>query len=119
MRLYNVDSTVAEFDGYRDVNVRWFVNDREVPAVPYAEGIRDYRGDNAYSELALDELFALEEAEMLAAYLKAEYGTDVVITETALPLPAETAGLGALAVGGRTGFIMLNKTPGYSLPFEV
>jgi hypothetical protein len=124
IKLYNVDSTVEEYRGCKNVNFRWFVHDRMEPAadVPLHEAIEGFDPadeHNIYPIGALAELFTLEEAEMLRDYLKAEYGDEPTITEVDLPILPNRAGVGFIAVGGGQDFYMLDKTPGYSLPFQV
>jgi hypothetical protein len=104
IRLYDVDSTVSEYSGCRDVNFRWFVVDCEEPVAFVAEAIEVFDLGNStagYPVEALDELFTLEEAEMLRDYLERSYGDEsVVITERELPSANNTMGLRAIPLGG-------------------
>jgi len=140
VKLYTVASTVEEYDGHKDVVFNWFVNRRREPVYPFTEvvpgteGFRlperlagvlvdlpdAYTSDSYwYSEDALNQMFALEEAEMLAEYLRGYYDDEPAIHEEELPIEGGRMGPGAIPVGGPQGFYMLDKTPGYSLPFEV
>ena len=64
-------------------------------------------------------MFAPEEAEMLAEYLRGYYDDEPAIHEEELPIEGGRMGPGSIPVGGPQGFYMLDKTPGYPLPFEV
>jgi hypothetical protein len=138
VKLYTVASTVAEYRGHKDVVFNWFVKRRRVPVYPFTEeesvGPRlperlavalvdlpdAYASDvYGYSEDALNQMFALDEAEMLAEYLRVHYGDEPAIHEEELPIECGRAGPLAIPVGGPQGFHMLDKTPGYTLSFEV
>ena len=135
IKLYWVNSTIEEFAGCKDVNFSWLVARRPWPVVPYTKVIEGCTsdisprsaantgepwGEEEYAKAAVDELFTLEEAEMLKAYLKEAYGDESArITEVELPITDNRIGLGFIPVGGPQGFYMLDQTDGYSLPFKV
>ena len=140
VKLYTVASTVEEYDGHKDVVFNWFVNRRREPVYPFTEVVPGTEGFRLperlagplvdlpdaytadaywYSEDALNQMFAPEEAEMLAEYLRGYYDDEPAIHEEELPIEGGRMGPGAIPVGGPQGFYMLDKTPGYSLPFEV
>ncbi len=113
-KLYRVTTTVPEFKGHRDVLISWFVDKRASRVQrPYAELIVGYdpAEKNLYAEEAVDELFSEAEAETLADWLNANRNGDTRIAEAELPLPANICGFGAIAVGGPTDFLKLNKGP--------
>ena len=113
---------------YNGVYVDWFISRREKPVGPYAFLIEDYTGldeeERLYTQDRADQMFTDDEALQFAAYLKFAHNTEVIISEEAVPIPsrkgdAQIIGVGSLAVGGNSDFHMLDREPGYSLPFPV
>jgi hypothetical protein len=127
MKLFRVKSVVKSYDGCRNVPFSWFIErGKSRPHRPYGELIENYDRSNeriSYAEAAVDELFTLEQAEQLKDYLDREFGdggaNTNIITEATLPMPNNTMGVGSIPVGGGDDFYMLDKTPGYPLPFKV
>jgi hypothetical protein len=121
--LYRVTSTVSEHRGHEDVTFSWFVQDRREPVFPYEEVIEGYDPDAegvGYAEGAVDELFTLTEANVLADYLWRAWGDDSVeITEVPLPLSGNTMPIGAIPMGLEQDVFMLSETKGYDLPLDV
>jgi len=140
--LYSVTSTVAEYRGHKDVVFNWFVLRRQVPVFPFTEeedaGPRGPRLPerlagvlvdlpDAYtpedlwsSECALNEMFALDEAEKLVEYLRTlPYGDEPTIHEEELPIGCGRMGPSSYSTSGPQGHYMLEETPGYPLSFEV
>lgn len=124
MKLYHATTLVTEYDGCRDVRFCWFKPEPTPPARPYRDLINNY--DEAawgarYAELAIDELFAEDEAVQLAAYLDVEHGSHgtTTVKEATLPIANNTMGLGAIPVGGGHDEYLLHKESNYSLPFKV
>lgn len=125
-KLYHVDSTVPEYRGAESVVISWFYRDRLDPVVSYETAIESFWHaplENAhalYPIHAVDEMFTFEEAGMLQDYLRSAYGDQSArITDALLPVPQNRMATGAIPVGGPQDFYMLDRTPGYSLPFSV
>jgi hypothetical protein len=82
--------------------------------------IEGFDGKEGYTTEALEELFTLDEAEALKAYLDKRHDgagtTDIV--EVKLPIPFNSAGFGAHGVGRSADFYMLDRDEGYDLPFR-
>jgi hypothetical protein len=118
MKLFCVNSVVKSFNGCRDVPFSWFiVFDIDRPRRPYAELIRNYDPSDehiGYAEDAVDELFTLEQAEQLKDYLDCEFSDGGENTNTIMEVTLPMS-----SVGGGDDFYMLDKTPGYPLPFKV
>jgi hypothetical protein len=124
MDLFSVESIVKEYRAHRDVQFAWFRMDREIPLVPYAEGIREYDPNDryaVYAEMTLGELFSREEAEALVAYLDRIHGHEGLnrIKTRELPLPNSTLNVSAMPIGGGPDYYHLWKEPKYDLPFKV
>jgi len=128
--LFNVTTTINEFRGCKDVCIQWFMVDRDVPVGPYAELIEDYEhldteekgwGLRQYAEDCVNELFTAEEADALLAYLDQHHPTDSThyLSSAKLPIERGVVGVGALAVGGPTDFLMLSERDSWNLAFEV
>jgi hypothetical protein len=58
IRLHDVDSTVSEYSGCRDVNFRWFVVDREEPVAFVAEAIEVFDLGNSTAGYPVEALSA-------------------------------------------------------------
>jgi hypothetical protein len=114
-KLYGVKTVVAEFKGHRDVSLSWFVTKRACPVQrPYTELIAGYDAaqKDQYAEDAINELFSKAEARSFVDWLKSNRGAtdeDTKIVEVALPIPENRIGLGAIAVGGPTDFLDMEK----------
>ena len=139
VKLYTVTSTVAEYDGHKDVVFNWFVKEHREPLYPFTDGTpmrgfqlpRRLAGElvdlsDAYtpedlwcSECALNRMFTLDEAEMLAEYLRGHCGDDPAIHEEELPVECGRMDPLGIPTGGPQGFYRLDRTPGYPLNFEV
>jgi hypothetical protein len=103
--LFNVDTTVKEYQGCKDVNFRWF------------RSVEPQQGRNRPSRV--EELFTDTEAAQLKDYLDREHGTGGTTTITKAIWDSGGMGVQSLAVGGSDGFYPLFAEPGYSLPFKV
>jgi hypothetical protein len=139
--LYSVTSTIAEYDGHKDVVFNWFVKERQVPVFPFTEEEEEVgRGfrlperlagvlvdlPDAYtyedfwcSECALNQMFTLDEAEMLVEYLRGHHGNEPAIHEQELPVECGRMYPLGIPVGGPQGHYRLDRTLGYPLSFEV
>jgi len=138
VRLYTVASTIAEYDGHKDVVFNWFVKQHREPLYPFTDGLpmrgfelpRRLAGElvdlpDAYtpedfwcSECALNRMFTLDEAEMLAEYLRGR-GDDPAIHEEELPVECGRLDPLGIPTGGPQDHYRLDRTPGYPLNFEV
>jgi hypothetical protein len=133
MELYHVTTIVKKYRGCKNVDFSWFRCERRAPR-PYAELIENYAPSaidaEGYIEVegcieaegCIDEMFEWDEAQTLKDYIDQNYGEDQGITtieKAELPIPNNTMGVGAIPVGGRQDFHMLDKAPNYSLPFKV
>ncbi|MDX8450698.1 hypothetical protein [Mesorhizobium captivum] len=118
--LFKVRTVIPEFEGCKDVAMRWFVCERERPPAPYAEVIADYQPGDPYAEGSIDELFIADEARALVGYLEAHYpDCSHSIEEVDLPITDPPYPIGALSVGGPEDYYMLCEEEGYTLPFPV
>lgn len=104
----------ARYDG---VYLGWFVHERPEDYAERYAGLCDL--SDPYSRGVIEEAFTADEALQFAAYLKQKHDSVVEIRPIELPVPPNTAGAGAIAVGGSTDFHMLAEEDGYSLPFPV
>ena len=120
-KLYRLTSVIDDWPHrgkrYNNVAVTWFVDERDYyPDFDYRKLLTRI---DAYGIGAIDELFTREEADQLAEYLLTPPNpTEVEITEVDLPLNANVAGVGAIAVGGDCDFYMLSEHDDYNLPFK-
>jgi hypothetical protein len=124
-KLYYVRTTVPEFKTrgckFKDVILDWFVTKHEQPYTPpYSELITGYDqcSDRFYPEDAVDEMFTAEEALALLAWLNEHRPGESSITQAKLPISSNTAGCGAVAVGGPCDFLMVCKSDDWDLPFK-
>lgn len=126
-KLYWVEMLGADLPSWeyeKDVHLSIFVTERpDGPPMPYEKAIKDYDPKDEfhyYPESCIDEKFTLEEAQSLKKWLVDTFNSaSCEIKEVDLPICMNTAGLGAIAVGGLTDFYMIEKLPGYDLPFRV
>jgi hypothetical protein len=124
-KLYRVSTTVDELAGYRDVLLTWTADGRKAPPVPYTdalEGLERGHEPDPYQRGAVDELYTLEEAKALAAYLRKHYGDQASrteIDEQPLPIPSNTMPLGFLPTGGGVGQLPPVHETDYQFIFEV
>lgn len=123
--LYRPYSTVARWPHrehlYADVGVTW-LRAEEQPAVPYERALQGYNPaePDLYRESTIDDLFTLEEAEQLQAYLLETYDTETELIAVPLPLPkGALLSPGVLPTGGTRDLYPLIYHEGYSLPFMV
>jgi len=124
IELFSVHTIVEEFSGHSNVKLSWFrLENRKVPAVSYAEVIRDYNSDDffaPYAESALDELFTCDEAEALKAYLEEHHDDSATfIKKCDLPLDKDVGGFRAIPTGGGPDNYPLWRERWYTLPFKV
>ncbi len=121
MKLFHVMTKVDEFEGCRDVVFQWFYNeDRQPGERPYAELIKGLDpNDDVCAHGCIDEMFSEEEALRVKEYLDQTHPGTHTILEKELPISNTVLGFGEVPVGGGTDLYMLDKTPGYSLPFKV
>ena len=114
--LFRVTS-VAEFRGYKNVVISWFVLERPVRLeLPYAEMIEDGYDptvDVDYIDPAgcLHEYFTEAEANALADYLEVEGNGRPVITPAKLPIPLNAMPFSNIPLGGE-------PPPANVLPFS-
>jgi hypothetical protein len=100
MKLYDVTSTVKEYDGRKDVPFTWFCKKRsgEGDERRYAELIKGYDDlENylrVYVESYIHELFTQDEARQLKDYLDSRYGPHATTTITEVPLPVDNTSWG-------------------------
>jgi hypothetical protein len=123
-KLFRVTSTVPEFDGYKDVQIEWFVQQRPAPTNrPYRELIKGEPIEDAntqgWIESAIDELFSEDEAAAWAAWLRKNRHGEHAVTEAKLPYLPNTMPISATPFSGDQGCLMIWKSPGYDLPFKV
>ncbi len=111
-KLYAVTTTAPELFEHKDVEINWFVSERQLPVErPYAELISNYdpADDNVcYPKLAIDELFDEAEVAAFVAWLKVNRGADdedTKVSEAKLPIAITGIGYRAIPVGGGTGFL--------------
>jgi hypothetical protein len=132
IKMFRIRTRVADFGGFKDVDLDWFVVERPqrlfgadgALGIDYHEVIADYDAtlDRRYSEDALEEMFTAREAEIFAAWLKANRPANdgnTAIRERALPINNNEIGFGAISVGGLQDFMPISKSADYSLPFKV
>jgi hypothetical protein len=126
MDLFIVRSQVEMFGGCKRVRFRWFRPEVRSSDRAYADLIKNYDPDDLYAKHFIDELFDAEEAQQLKVFLGRkkifEGGATIaktVIQKVQLPIASKSFPIGGLAVGGGDDFYMLEKVPGYSLPFRV
>ena len=121
MELYHVTTLVKKYRDCKNVAFQWFRCERRVPR-SYADLIENYDlADDRYAEGCIDEMFELDEALALKDYIDQNYGEAGITTikKAKLPIANNTMGVGEIPVGGSQDFHMLDKAPGYSLPFKV
>jgi len=107
-KLYRVTTTVPKFMGHKDVELHWFVQERDVPAKrPYAELVSDYDSARRYegeAERAIDEMFDEAEAAAFVAWLKVnrDAGSNATTTtsEVEVPIPSNSGSAGSIPLGG-------------------
>jgi len=120
IELFSAITVVKQYRECKDVHFHWFRNE---PATgrSYPDLIHNYQPGDLYPESYVDELFAWDEANALKEYLDRDYGDAGITTirQAVLPVPRDTMGLGAIAVGGGDDFYVLDKTENYPLPFSV
>jgi hypothetical protein len=130
IKVFYVTTKVADFSGFMDAYLHWFVVDRKpclfgsdgTLGIGYDEVIADYDAAAVYhrhSEEAVEELFTKDEADTFVAWARANRnGGDTMIREYALPVQNNIMPLGAIPVGGPQNFLMIDRSPDYNLPFK-
>ena len=126
-QLFSVHSLVRDFiykgTQYEEIKVAWFVVERKVPPVPYAEAIQDYAQMDdkarAFPEGYINEQFSRNEAEALKKHLDRRPGVTTAIEAVELPVMANASGCRRLERGGGNDFLILHREKSYSLPFKV
>ena len=103
--LFQVNTTIAELDGCKDVIIHWYFDQRrDAPLVPYADAIEDYdprAEDVRYSEDALNEYFSQAEAEAILSWLVRTRPDDRHEARAIrLPIAKIMIGFGHIPVGG-------------------
>ena len=132
-RIYVASMLLAEFKGRRNVEAHIFRHSwapeelEELAALdlvgPPDPGMPAQLVEGATREAALKcvlEAFTKEEIQKLAAHLKERHGAQILSLRAAplqLPAPLGVGPLGELPTGAESGFIKLDKAPGYDLPF--
>jgi len=145
IKLYEVNSMIPNYANTGiSVPVLW-VYEREKPLeIDYSEVIQDYelfrsidrleedlradRGDYSGrgvedsspspAEIAINELFTLEEAQTLQQHLQESHGLESVIKEAELPIPQTIMPTGLIPAGGDYEYL-LSEEVGAPLPGEV
>lgn len=133
-RTYVATLRLANFKGRKDVEAHVFRYDYPKSELEEAAGLNLVGPADpsmpaellagATKEQALKcvlEAFTEEESELLAEYLKDKYAdqiTSLYIAPLSLPAPLGVAPLAEIPEGEESGFIKLDKAPGYSLPFK-
>ncbi len=134
-RTYVASLRLANFKGHKDVEAHLFRYDypeneiEEIakldlvgppdPAMP-AELIKDATKEQALK--CILEAFTEEESRQLEKYLREKYSDQIVslyIAPLNLPAPLGVAPLAEIPEGEKSGFIKLDKAPGYNLPFKI
>ena len=111
--LFRVTS-VAEFRGYKNVVISWFVLERPVPLeLPYAEMIEE-----GYDPTV--DVDYIDPAGCLHEYFtEAEGKGRPVITPAKLPIPLNAMPFTAIPLGGPQDCLLLHERKTYTLPFKV
>ena len=126
-QLYRITSRIRNFLGHAgaDVEILWFVVDRQEPVGPYDKLIEDYHEDETWAARSLNELFTASEAQAFKAYLLHKWGaingSQITVTATAMPVPLSKDDLLArdVEVEGEWTFHKLSEEEGYALDFDV
>lgn len=145
IRFYQVDSTLPNYAGTGiSVSVSWIYEHREQPLeIDYAEVIQDYEEARAITrtaealsdpddpfgsmfddpagvaEIAINELFTLEEAQALQQYLQEAHGLESTIKEAELPIPQVVMPSSLIPAGGDYDYIDLPGQETSPLPGRV
>jgi len=147
IKLYEVNSTIPNYANTGvSVSVSWIYEHREQPLeIDYAEVIQDYEEARAITraekalrdpddplagssmhddpagvaEIAINELFTLEEAQALWQYLKEAHGLESAIKEANLPFPQEVMPSSFIPAGGDYDYIDLPEQEASPLPGRV
>lgn len=146
IKLYEVNSTIPNYaDTGVPAKVYWLMIERPEPlAVDYAEAIQDYEEAQAITrtakafadtddplsglsmaddpagvaEIAINELFTLEEAEQVLAFVREACDLESEIREVALPIPQEIFPTSFIPAGGDFDYLYPGRLAD-SLPFRV
>jgi hypothetical protein len=122
-KFYHVNSLVSEFGGYKNVDLDWFVNKREWPlALSYSKLITGYDQSEPsmriYAESAVEEMFTLEEATALLAWLNKHRVGKHSMKKAKLPIKSNTMGISCIPIGGPQDFLAVWKSKDWDLPFQ-
>lgn len=107
---------------FKGVEISWYVEGRPDPVIPYEKVIKDYEPNHemvVYSEMHIREYFTWDEVNQLKIYLKKHYQSGCTIKEAPLPIDIDSAGYGAIPVGGSSETIELAKREFYDLPYPI
>jgi hypothetical protein len=126
-RIFAVNSLVWNFHYqgkyYEEVKINWFVLERKMPLVPYAEAIQDYaqldEKERVFPEEYVNEQFSQEEAVSLKRFLDRQPATTTQIEAIEIPVMANVSGCQRLAAGSGNDFLALHKAKNYALTFKV
>jgi hypothetical protein len=117
--MQNVTLQGGSFD---NLQMTWFVVERQTPLVAMAEAIQDYQqlasAERAFPEAYVNEQFSQEEARELMIYLDRK-GITVHIEEVSLPVMENMRGCQAIPAGADSGFYDLSQEKDYNLSFKV
>lgn len=146
IRFYQVDSTLPNYAGTGvSVPVYWLYEREQRLEIDYSEVIQDYEEARAIArtaealsdpddpftgssmhddpagvaELAINELFTLEEAQALQQYLQKAHGLESVIKEAELPIPQMVMPSSLIPAGGDYDYIDLPGQETSPLPGRV
>ena len=126
-KLFHVYSIANNFfhnnKYYENVNIAWFVVEREMPPVPFEDAIINYSElsdmNRIYPEEFIKEQFSEEESKLLIQYLSSRKDFKTQAEEIELPVSENSKGCKSVLAGGGFGFLQLHREEAYNLPFKV
>lgn len=119
IELFTAYSIIYGFHNRDNVCFSWFRQNRKRPI--FTEG-KSSREGGGKSRTYLDRLFTGAEIVKLREYLHQAHDTDLFVQKVSLPVKEtalDTIPEGESPLTHGTGFYMLSKETGYSLPFSV
>lgn len=119
IKLFTVTSTLQKLMGKENVDIVWLYKGRNQPIAPYDQIIEDYNPNSekkSSGELAVNEMFTLEEAEELATFLRDDQKMNLKVIEMDLPIAKDRVPLTTLPMGPQNGQVPVEFE---GLPFEV